>query len=414
MIPRFRILVGGETGAGKSTTINKMFNPRRPIDKENNIAGARDWRAGEHNVEHEHKFVNSPFFVFHDSNGFEKGVDTQRVALEAFVTKRGKETDIANCIHLIWYFVKLADRSVSEGDRKFLQMAKEAKATIIIVFTNWDHFEIHVRNYMGGSPTDENVSLEASKIFREKILPRLAVGFEDYVVITSVKGKVPTELDQQGYDNLVKMSIAEMSDPRLVTLFAAVQQVSADQKIEASIRCATYYQVAAVKWSAQFVPGLGVAYYTIATHRIYKETVKAWGLSDPENCLSWDLFTTSMQSVFSASGAFALAFWGLATGFIWDSPRAARFIMIVDLTLIFDHIFHLVRYNKEKYVTPENVKQALKLYKTSGRRDLVKSAIKGYMTNFAVRRMWNVEGCNETMRGIILRHRHDAQFPNAG
>ncbi|KAK4694894.1 hypothetical protein P7C70_g8658, partial [Phenoliferia sp. Uapishka_3] len=327
-IPKFRILLGGARRAGKTTTLNKVFQlDGHPLPAY--ASAAQDFQRGVHDVSN---------LVFHDSEGLEVGVSRQRDALEAFVRDRDSQPSLANRIHVIWYFIALGLRSVSAGDREFLLLVSKTKAPIIIVFTHWTSFQSLVRGTLH-NPSDQDVSAESYRVFH---------------------------------------------DLRACTL-----------------------------WGASPIPGALQAYQIYIRTVIYENIRSAWGLEDPDSCLKWDSFSALLSSIFNFTSVLSLGLWCTSpvTGFLLDCPKAARFIMLLgcDLTIIFDKIFHALRYNEVKVVSTENVTEALRAYELHGSqsdRSRVESKVSEYMGLVDVARSFDTEGCYRKMLEIVNQYRH--------
>ncbi|KAG6822396.1 hypothetical protein H0H92_014068, partial [Tricholoma furcatifolium] len=92
--PRFRILVAGKSGIGKSSLVRSIFN----IDPDQ-IDISHD-RAGKADINHEYKSSVNPRFILHDSQGFEHGSDENLTKVEDFLQFRQK-SDLPEKIHAI-------------------------------------------------------------------------------------------------------------------------------------------------------------------------------------------------------------------------------------------------------------------------------------------------------------------------
>jgi len=132
--PRFRIVLVGKSGVGKSSLIANVFN----IDKDK-IDIAHD-RAGHADIEDEYTSPENPRFILHDSMGFEPGSESNWEKVEKCLKKR-QGYELPEKIHAIWFCgvtPRTGTRLLQTGDEKLLQLAKEFHIPIIAVFTKYD------------------------------------------------------------------------------------------------------------------------------------------------------------------------------------------------------------------------------------------------------------------------------------
>ena len=59
-------------------------------------------KRGYHNIEDELIFRSNSGFVFHDSQGFESGSESELQLMKKFVAERATATQLAKRIHAIW------------------------------------------------------------------------------------------------------------------------------------------------------------------------------------------------------------------------------------------------------------------------------------------------------------------------
>jgi len=132
--PRFRIVLVGKSGIGKSSLIANIFN----IDKDKiDIA---HHQAGDADIEHEYTSLENPRFILHDSMGFEPGSNGNWEKVKKCLENR-QGYKLPGKIHAIWFCVvtpRTGARLLQAGDEKLLQLAKEFQIPIIAVFTKYD------------------------------------------------------------------------------------------------------------------------------------------------------------------------------------------------------------------------------------------------------------------------------------
>ncbi|KZT28854.1 hypothetical protein NEOLEDRAFT_1057568, partial [Neolentinus lepideus HHB14362 ss-1] len=77
---RFRILLLGRSGVGKSELINRIFNIKQAVFS--------DHRAGNADIEKEFTSNQKTRFVLHDSRGYEYGDKDHSAVVKRFVQDR--------------------------------------------------------------------------------------------------------------------------------------------------------------------------------------------------------------------------------------------------------------------------------------------------------------------------------------
>ncbi|KAG2049901.1 hypothetical protein BDR06DRAFT_1011681 [Suillus hirtellus] len=146
-IGRFRILIIGRANAGKTTVLQRVCNTRDNPEIYNSagkkidpavLAASRE--CGEHDIENEMVFRSNPGFVFHDSCGFEAGDQSYFNRVEAFITRRTKETKIRDQLHVIWYCIPMdeASRSFTGAESRFFFQCDIGSIPVIVLFTKFD------------------------------------------------------------------------------------------------------------------------------------------------------------------------------------------------------------------------------------------------------------------------------------
>ncbi|KAI6019513.1 hypothetical protein BKA83DRAFT_4495533 [Pisolithus microcarpus] len=114
--PRFRILVIGQCGVGKSTLIQRAFGIEQAVDLE----------PGQANIEKELMSQENDRFVLHDSKGFEPADNVNCDAVKSFITDRKKREQVKDQLHAVWLCFRIpikshGDRLLEDGAETFLK-----------------------------------------------------------------------------------------------------------------------------------------------------------------------------------------------------------------------------------------------------------------------------------------------------
>lgn len=270
--PRFRILLVGKSGVGKSSLINSVFKA--------SIALVEDHRAGRATIERE---ITSPYndhFVVHDSEGYEPGDAGKFEIVRNFIAERCSRQNFAERIHAVWLCITTpfaSSRIFEIGDEEICKL-KRLGVPVIIVFTKYDLMVASTRRDLltGGTINngDELVKRTHESAKRRfdsmctphlKKLARTVSGKIPYVCVSSrytetlqklvkitLKNiEIPTPRQRsntlrQLSDTLTRQTSAapdddytipltqDYGDPRLLTL-ARAQRVDVEPKIAATI-----------------------------------------------------------------------------------------------------------------------------------------------------------------------------------
>ncbi|KAI6166466.1 hypothetical protein EDD17DRAFT_1548652 [Pisolithus thermaeus] len=152
--PRFRVLVVGKSGVGKSTLINRIFGLE--------VAHVAKDRPGQAAIEKELISPENDRFILHDSRGFEPAEGSNYGVVRAFLEQRKRMPDVKDQLHAIWLcfqvpILKYGERLLEDGVEALLKEGKEAlgDTPTIVVFTKYDRLVSFVRKQKVKDPEAE-------------------------------------------------------------------------------------------------------------------------------------------------------------------------------------------------------------------------------------------------------------------
>lgn len=129
--PKFRILIIGGTGVGKSTICSRVFNIPGNLVRCPSLCcadvgelmvlqvGVNHGQRGEHNINTPWTFPGlNERIVIHDSKGFEKGEQRTFNEVAEFIRARRRAVKLADQLHCIWFvscFILIGDTDTLKG-----------------------------------------------------------------------------------------------------------------------------------------------------------------------------------------------------------------------------------------------------------------------------------------------------------
>ncbi|KAF8322430.1 hypothetical protein F5887DRAFT_1028395 [Amanita rubescens] len=284
--PRFRIVLIGNSGVGKSSLVRSIFN----IDPDK-IDIARN-RAGDANIEREYTSSANPNFILHDSKGFEAGSGVNWDTVETFLKRRLKY-DLPGRIHAIWFCVETprkGGRVLQERDEKLLKLAKELNIPIIAVFTKYDLLvtQFWIQDKQPGKSKqkrDDDAERNASDSFHRSVEElQAATDLLIPCVKVSTKNTQGTLIDLM---NETRSTLHEVGD-KLWVLWA--QQVNVRQMVEVSISKGFKKYWRDLGQSSEFEGQILID----CVHHIHDDVLKVWNFNDLTKILSGTDFFTRM------------------------------------------------------------------------------------------------------------------------
>lgn len=327
--PRFRVLIVGRSGVGKSSLINAIFKTSFALVEHN--------KAGYADINREITSPHNDRFVLHDSQGYEPGDDKKFNLLERFITERSRKRRVADRLHAIWLCISVpyaGGRIFETGDEKIFKLNRN-KVPIIVVFTKYDLLVTTVRAQLRkngegkGSAMDKKCQELAAKSYDEncvtpfKVLTREVPESIPYTHVsisqpntltnlveatmknisveqTTVQERRPSfqsffsrsRSQSSAYESISRQHIDDFSGSAQVAL-ASAQRVHLDNKIAASIG------VGRKKYWSGLASGLHFFNKRLASciFVLHKDIITIWNIRDLSDHFLSEAFRGRMTTV---------------------------------------------------------------------------------------------------------------------
>ncbi|KAJ8597151.1 hypothetical protein M405DRAFT_836649 [Rhizopogon salebrosus TDB-379] len=301
--PRFRILVIGKTGVGKSSLIHRAFG----------VANAVTWMAPSHNqrgicdIETELFSPQNDRFVLHDSKGFEPSEDETYTVVKEFVQHRRKQRDLKDQLHAVWLCLPIpraGTRLLEIAVEHFLHSKSETLGNVplIVVFTKYDELlNIIEADVQKSSPDidDDAFQMQVETTAKSLVQTRciepiqqVADGTIPHAIVSLLDLAEP---DHEGtLKELVKLTFEHVSEhvaKEASTVTAMAQRVYPELKIRESIAVGKKSSVSPRYWKA-LASSPNFEGYTIwdCLYVIHSDIVSVWNFDDPTCYLSSEEF----------------------------------------------------------------------------------------------------------------------------
>ncbi|KAF9072037.1 hypothetical protein BDP27DRAFT_1418401 [Rhodocollybia butyracea] len=287
---RFRILVLGKSGAGKSSLINATFGV--------NAANVSHEVSGVSNIHREITYEENSKFILHDSQGFVAGETQNYETVRKFITDRGRQRELKDRLHAIWFCMEVPTENgalFKKADETFLALDIK-NVPVVVVFTKYDllvrKFEKEADDNIGDKELDAIVNLKADEFYNKTcVLPLKAITRNRKSPITHVR--VST---RRRYNHTLATLVMETQtrlDKYISILWQSAQRASLDEKINGCIAVG----------KKKYWRSLASSFYFLGKtlqqclYRIHDDMIDVWNFNDPTNYLKSPMFKGMMARV---------------------------------------------------------------------------------------------------------------------
>ncbi|KAJ6592791.1 hypothetical protein B0H19DRAFT_1088532 [Mycena capillaripes] len=371
--PKFRILLIGRSGVGKSALINAVFGSGVVIEEHGIQPGiVRD-------INQEFALPNKPRLVFHDSQGFSHGDGQNFETVLKFIKDRSTRPKLEDRLHIIWLCIEIPmyGGSLFEMAEEKILNATDLNVPIVVVFTKFDKPVNKIKRQL---PKTVEQDTTARKMATEKF-------WKDYAeALSTLRENIPrVEVSVKNafrdtLDKLVDLTEKEVKGT-ITFIWASSQCPNVDMKIRNSIEIGRKKYWKGLSTSLNF-PGHSLTKWLDV---VLKDIISCWGFDDPQGLLKSNLFKKnvtwlqedllddgssrlpkiSLGATITAAGVisgvippaapFAVP---IAAGLIFaawvyksylTTPQVLRGLMgyIIDLTIVMQSLFWLTRARAE-------------------------------------------------------------------
>ncbi|KAG8215530.1 hypothetical protein J3R82DRAFT_9183 [Butyriboletus roseoflavus] len=391
--PRFRLLLIGNSGVGKSTLIQKVFGIH-DVDVSEASRGHAD-------INREFIAADNGLFVLHDSVGLEAGESKSLAKVKQFIDGRRKQQHVKDKLHAVWVCLAVPyaeGRLLEAGVEEFLRDREKilGNIPIVVVLTKVDLLDgmllqtlrnegVEFKSVEEAQPKLEQLRSEFLEQYctqplvraaGRRDIPRVAVstksGFRLEPTISELVKTTTSEIERYikadpAYATAAEQPSIERNAPLYIAGMA--QRVSIETKVDLTIALAKKRYWTILGSSLRFSDDK-VKENLLAPHQ---DIIQVWNFNDPEMALLGDAFKAALLETSDL---------GVADNSKSSPTIAKRFMTyIADLIYVMKILIIIV---PQGSVTSRDVALALQVYEESTYRTRVHLEIKDFSTDFTM------------------------------
>ncbi|KAK3671883.1 hypothetical protein LTR78_008249 [Recurvomyces mirabilis] len=315
VVSKFRLLVCGSAGVGKSTLVNLLLGVPEMTQESHGAHGVHDVETG-------FSPDDAPYIV-HDSCGFQAGQDDELDRVRSLLRTRSKSANIDERVHLLLYCVSSTRlRTTESADAEVLRLVAESdsRISVVVVSTRFDEVEA-----LCTDEVERSVLSESGKRSRRQLAP------EEWDVIesrvqeamdqkkehitaglqaagTGFVGPVFTSKDDgESVAALTEIITASMTDVRIQEMFIAAQICSVQPKIDFAIDHSIRLYGHAIRTSALPIAFSGLIASTTITAMIVRDVLKAFHFTGYSTDLAVSTISTMLVGNYESNGVYVAA-----------------------------------------------------------------------------------------------------------
>ncbi|KAG1808963.1 uncharacterized protein BJ212DRAFT_1579820 [Suillus subaureus] len=295
--PRFRILVIGKTGVGKSTLINQAFGVEEALTSHD--------KPGEANIDTEFISKQNDNFVLHDSKGFEPGEEDNVQIVLNFIQRRISEPALKDQLHAVWLCFEIpraGGRLLETGMEAFLTLKRNGKLgniPVVAVFTKYDMLIERMERTLDG-PSLKRLSDDAIK----KLVNKKADAELKNICIQPLQkfaGRhVPcAAISKDHKETLVPLIQVTENLVRQHFAFEASVMTSIAQRVDPGLKMNASIEVGKRRYWNALASSTAFKNHTIreCLHVLHDDIVAVWNFHDPHRYLYSPEFRTLMVNM---------------------------------------------------------------------------------------------------------------------
>ncbi|KAG2140671.1 hypothetical protein DEU56DRAFT_288749 [Suillus clintonianus] len=297
--PRFRILVIGNTGVGKSSLINRAFGVEN--------ATSSNIMPGEATIDHEFISKQNDRFVLHDSKGFEPGGKHNFDIVQDFINRRGKMPNLKDQLHAVWIcfeIPRVGGRLLETATEAFLTLKRDGKLgkiPLVVVLTKYDELIKQVNYSLDDSSLKGLSKDDVNKLIKNKADTELQdICFEPLKKFAGLDIPYAVVSTKENYEEMM-VYLIQMTEKRVrehvsteaSAMTSIAQRVDPHLNIQESIRVGKRRYWKALASSTAFQNRR----MRDCLNVLHTDIVTVWNFCDPHHYLYSSEFRTLMVNM---------------------------------------------------------------------------------------------------------------------